>query len=175
MITVTLGTIPYPFDRVTNWLDSLIREGIITEPVCFQHGSTNADVLAKHKLVTSVPLLPMSELAEQIEVSRFVISHAGQGSTRMLAARNNSFVIVPRLSKYSEHVDDHQLLFAKGVEQLGVHICVTLESLKLAIKQPPTPLNKDLFAGNKLCDYLAEKYPGRVPVPTINEYTANQV
>jgi UDP-N-acetylglucosamine transferase subunit ALG13 len=159
MITVTLGTIPYPFDRTVNWINFLIKKEVIVEPVFFQHGFTKPKDLCDYELVTCVPLLPGKELAKKIEASRFVIAHAGQGSTRKLAVQDKSFVIVPRLPEYGEHIDNHQLLFAKGVENLGVKVCLTLEDLEMAICQPPLPLSKDLFASPKLGDFLAEKYP----------------
>lgn len=158
MITVTLGTIPYPFNRAIQWLNLLLDNEIITEPIFLQHGVTDVKSVCNHELVTAVPLLPSDELAEKIGVSRLIISHAGQGSTRKLAMQDKSFVIMPRLAEHGEHVDDHQLLFAKGVEQLGVTVCLTVGDLKAAVKQPPAPLQKDLFEGPKLCDFLAEKF-----------------
>lgn len=158
MITVTLGTINYPFERAVNWLKLLLDQEVITEPVFIQHGSTDIQSVCDHKLVTTVSLLPSDELAEKFAASRLVISHAGQGSTRKLAARDQSFVIIPRLAQNGEHVDDHQLLFSEGVKQLGVTVCMTIKDLETALDKPPAPLQKDLFSGLKLSDFLANKY-----------------
>ena len=158
MITVTLGTIAYPFDRLIGWLDHLLQSGVIDEPLLLQHGATNCDLMKEHPLVDAVNLLPAKELNKRMLKSRLVIAHAAQGSTRKLAARNISFVVVPRLAEYKEHVDDHQMQFAEGVAQLGVTVCNTLDGLESAVLNPPAPLNKDLFAGPKLGDYLARKY-----------------
>lgn len=169
MITVTLGTIPYPFNRAVQWLNLLLEQEIITEPVFLQYGVSDIKALSNHQLVTAVPLLPAEELAEKIEASRFVISHAGQGSTRKLALQDKSFVILPRLAEHGEHVDDHQLLFAEGVESLGVTVCLTVEALRSVIKKPPASLKKDLFSGPKLSDFLVEKYPSH-SIPTSRDY-----
>ena len=174
MITVTLGTIPYPFDRAIHWLRSLLEEEIITEPVFLQHGVTDISTLSDNKLITTIPLLPAIELAEKFEASRLVISHAGQGSTRKLAARSTSFVVLPRLAKYGEHVDDHQLMFAEGVETLGVTICRTFNDLKTAVNHPPAPLQKDLFAGQKLGDFLAAKYPSNSVSLSTKNYASQE-
>lgn len=175
MITVTLGTIPYPFNRAVRWLHFLLDKEIITEPVFLQYGVTDIKAVCEHKLVKAVSLLPSNELAEQISASRFVISHAGQGSTRKLASQDKSFVILPRLAKHGEHVDDHQLLFAESVEQLGVTVCQTIEALQAAIENPPWPLKKDLFEGPKLCDFLVKKYSNSTSdVPGITSYCASQ-
>lgn len=174
MITVTLGTIPYPFNRAIDWLSFLLEEEIITEPVFLQHGVTDIKAVVDNKLVTAAPLLSASVLAEKIQSSRLVISHAGQGSTRKLAAKDISFVVLPRLAQYGEHIDDHQLMFAQGVEKLGVRVCRTFDDLKAAINQPPTSLEKDLFAGQKLGDFLANKYPKSPVVQTPRNYVKQQ-
>ncbi|MEL6778138.1 MAG: glycosyltransferase [Cyanobacteria bacterium J06597_16] len=166
MITLTLGTTPYPFGRALQWMHQLLEQEIITEPVFVQHGSTDIALLQAHERVSAAALLTAPELNEKISQSRLVISHAGQGSTRKLAAQNKSFVILPRLAKYEEHVDDHQLRFAEGVEQLGVTVCRNFDTLKKAVVSPPEPLNRELFSGPKLGDFLAQKYaPERVRKP----------
>ena len=159
MITVTLGTIPYPFERVISWLDLLLDREIIKDEVFLQHGVTDVSLLCRHKLVTSEPLLPAEKLAKKMHDSELIISHAGQGSTRKLSVQGKSFVIIPRLAEYGEHIDNHQLLFSQGVNNLGVTVCATIEELQQAIQNPPKPLQRDLFSGPKLGDYLAEKYP----------------
>lgn len=174
MITVTLGTIPYPFDRAIHWLSSLLEEELITEPVFLQYGVTDISAIADNSLITALPLLPGRELAAHIEASRLVISHAGQGSTRKLAIQDKSFVVLPRLAQHGEHVDDHQLMFAEGVEKLGVTVCRTLEDLKTAINQPPPSLQKDLFAGEKLGDFLAEKYSQESVTSTPKTYASQE-
>lgn len=158
MITLTLGTTPYPFCRALQWMHQLLKQEVITEPVFVQYGSTDITFLQAHEHVSVVSLLTTPELDEKIAQSRLVISHAGQGSTRKLAAQNKSFIILPRLSKYGEHVDDHQLRFAEGVEQLGVTVCRKFDTLKQAVISPPSPLNRELFSGPKLSAFLAQKY-----------------
>lgn len=175
MITVTLGTIPYPFSRAIAWLNLLLEKEIISEPVFLQHGITDIKTVCSHRLITAVPLLPAQELAEKINASRLVISHAGQGSTRKLAAQAKSFVILPRLSEHGEHVDDHQLLFAEGVKQLGVTVCMSAEDLEVAVQQPPDPLQKDLFSGPKLGDFLAKKYSPYGTHGDIDQYANRQL
>lgn len=159
MITVTLGTIPYPFDRSIVWLKSLLDSSVINEPVFLQHGNSNIDLLEDHPLVTSMSVIHQDELQSIIDQSRLVISHAGQGSTRMLAARRVRFVLLPRLAEFHEHVDDHQLMFARSVRSRGVNYCTTLEELEAAVNNPPPPCEAELFAGPSLANHLLQKYP----------------
>jgi UDP-N-acetylglucosamine transferase subunit ALG13 len=159
MITVTLGTIPYPFDRSIHWLKTLLDRGIINEPVFIQYGTSDVSDLLDHPLVTAAAVVPQAELQALVNRSRLVISHGGQGSTRLLAAAQVNFVLLPRLAAHGEHVDDHQLMFARSVEAKGVHHCVSLAALEQAILRPPALCASNLFDGPKLSAHLLRRYP----------------
>jgi UDP-N-acetylglucosamine transferase subunit ALG13 len=159
MIVVTLGTIPYSFNRAIDWLAFLLKKGVITEPVFVQYGTSNVQMLHSYDQVTLEAFVSSSQLTELVDNARLVISHAGQGSTQMLAARGARFTLLPRLKQYGEHVDDHQLLFSQSVAPLGVQHCLTLEELEYSILTPPSPLKTQLFSGPKLADHLQMNYP----------------
>jgi UDP-N-acetylglucosamine transferase subunit ALG13 len=159
MIFVTLGTIPFEFKRAIAWLDCLLQQQIIQEPVLLQHGITDVSALLEYQQVTTVPLLESKQFIELVDAARLVISHAGQGSTRMLAARSARFILLPRLQRYGEHIDDHQLWFSQGIDCLGVASCLSLAELEKFIQQPPPPFPHKLFNGPKLADHLLQVYP----------------
>jgi UDP-N-acetylglucosamine transferase subunit ALG13 len=158
MILVTLGTIPYPFDRAIEWLDSLLKNKIINDPVFVQYGASNIDILQGNTQVTLRSLVDAPEFIELIDQASLVISHAGQGSTRLLASKSAKFILLPRLKKYGEHVDDHQYLFCQAVGSFGIKYCLSLEDLEQAVIDPPLQLYDDLFAGPKLTDHLQKTY-----------------
>lgn len=157
MIFFTLGTADYPFIRAVDWLGQLLERGVIAEEVLLQYGTTPVTRLA-HPLVEAVPYLSRAEVERAVACASLVVSHAGQGSTRMLAERGARFVILPRLKRYGEHIDDHQLLFARAVERLGVRHCTELSQLAAALDQPPPPFGGTLFDAPSLADYLAGRY-----------------
>lgn len=159
MILVTLGTIPFSFDRAINWIESLLDNGTISEPVFVQYGVSDVAVITKHRLVTAESIVLSKDLMKIVDASRLVISHAGQGSTRSLAERGARFVLLPRLASYGEHIDDHQLLFARSVEKLGVLSCSSLNDLQQAVLQPPPPFQGRLFESPKLAEHLSKAYP----------------
>jgi len=159
MIVVTLGTIPYPFNRALLWIDKLLKEGLITEPIFIQYGMSDISILASHADITAASTVTSEELLALVDKARLVISHAGQGSTQMLAARGASFILLPRLKRYREHIDDHQLGFAKSVESFGVRYCLSLVELHESLLNPPPPSPRQLFEGPKLSKYLLEHYP----------------
>lgn len=159
MILVTLGTIPFQFNRAVTWLSILVERGIISEPVFIQHGVTDISALAKYPLVTAESMVEPSRLRTLVNASRLVISHAGQGSTRMLAAQKARFVLLPRLKRYAEHIDDHQLWFAQAIEELGVRHYLSLQNLEQVILQPPPRFQEQLFHGPKLSTHLLTVHP----------------
>lgn len=142
MITVTLGTIPFPFKRVIDWLEILKKSQVISEPVFVQHGATDIRAIAKHPLVTAVPLLDFKSLMKKAQDSRLVISDAGLCSTRAFVERGASLILLPRLARYGEHIDNHQMLFAESIQELGVSICLSLYELKQTVLQPPPYMQK---------------------------------
>jgi UDP-N-acetylglucosamine transferase subunit ALG13 len=160
MIVYTLGTIFFPFERSVNWLQQLLEKEIIVESVLLQHGATSAGKLS-HPLLTSVPLLTRDEMHEAVKQASLVISHAGQGSTRMLAEMGACFVLLPRLKRYGEHVDDHQLFFARTVEKFGVHYCTEFEQLIDYVKQRPAPFRGELLKAPSLTEHLITRYSSR--------------
>jgi UDP-N-acetylglucosamine transferase subunit ALG13 len=159
MILITLGTISFPFDRAVFWLKILLDRNVICEPVFLQYGTSDISPLVGHPLVTLEPTVTLEELIKLVNASRLVISHAGQGSTRMLAARGVPFVLLPRLKRYGEHVDDHQLLFAQAVANFGIEHFVSIDKLEQSILQPPPLFQGQLFDDPKLTDFLLKQYP----------------
>ncbi|MBD2528762.1 glycosyl transferase [Nostoc flagelliforme FACHB-838] len=159
MILMTLGTVSFPFDRAVLWLKMLIDRGVISEPVFLQYGYSDVSALKRYPQVTLVPTVTLDELVKLVESSRLVISHAGQGSTRMLAAQGARFMLLPRLKRYGEHVDDHQLLFTQAVAPLGIKSFVSLDELEKAVLEPPPYFHKNIFNTPRLTDYLLVQYP----------------
>lgn len=160
MIILTLGTIPYPFDRAITWLHFLLEQQVISEPIFIQSGVTDTSLVDKHPLTTTVKTIDSKQLISLSKEARLVISHGGQGSTRMLVSQQSSFVLLPRLARFNEHIDDHQLLFAKSMQRFGIKHCLALDELRQFVIEPPPPFRGHLFNGPKLTDHLIATYPG---------------
>ncbi len=162
MILVTFGTISYPFPRLAEWVKFLLDKNIISESVFIQHGTTDISFLKKYSLVTTKEVFSLVEMNELISNSRLIISHGGQGSTRKLAKSNKRFIIVPRLSKYQEHIDDHQLEFVKSIDKkFGVCYSTCLADFCHKVQNPPAPINQELFDGPRLAEHLLNRFPAK--------------
>jgi UDP-N-acetylglucosamine transferase subunit ALG13 len=128
MIFLTVGTL-FEFDRLIRAVDNLVRSGRIEEDVFAQIGTG----LYKPHSMKSVDILDKTKFEEIIQQSSALISHAGMGSISMAIKYNKSLLVMPRLKKYGEHVNDHQLHTAEKFEQLG-HILAAYDENELIDK-----------------------------------------
>jgi UDP-N-acetylglucosamine transferase subunit ALG13 len=114
MIFLTIGT-QEPFDRLIKAVDELVGEGIFKEEVIGQTGSGYCPLNFK-----SLPMMEKTEFDRYMEESTFVISHAGMGSIITAHTLQKPMIVMPRLRKYREHVNDHQFYTAVKFEELGL-------------------------------------------------------
>lgn len=105
MIIVLLGTFPTTFVRPLVEIDRLCRKGIIKERVIVQSGHTQFD----SDYLEMRPFIHPDELTELYQEARVVISQAGTGSLIKGLKLNKKIISIPRLAKYGEVVDDHQV------------------------------------------------------------------
>lgn len=105
MIFVTVGTQPQPFKRLFEQLEELISNGIIEEEVVAQVGT---NVLQQSRIQT-FNYLPLQEMHKYMASADLIISHGGTGSIIPALKMGKKVIGIPRLSKYGEHVNDHQV------------------------------------------------------------------
>lgn len=115
MITVITGMDPFQFDRVVQAIDELVGEKKIAEEVFVQVGA--GTYLPKH--CTFEKFLSFAAISEKIRASSVVITHAGAGSTLNCIHNGKHPVMIPRLARYDEVVDDHQVPFAERLDRFG--------------------------------------------------------
>lgn len=121
MIFVTVGTHEQPFNRLIQCVDDLKKDGIITEDVIIQTGySTYKPEYCKWK-----KLFSYQEMLRLVDEARIVITHGGPSSFIMPLQIGKTPIVVPRKHEFNEHVNDHQMEFAKNVAQrMGTIILV---------------------------------------------------
>ena len=113
MIFVTVGTHEQGFERLIKKIDDLVRDGKIKEDVIMQIGFTQY----KPKYCKWEKLFPYSEMKEMMQKARIVITHGGPASFIMALQEGKTPIVVPRMSKYNEHVNYHQLDFSLAVNE----------------------------------------------------------
>ncbi len=86
-----------------------------------------------------------------------IICHAGAGSIINALKNNKHLVIVPRMKKFKEHTDDHQLDLAEAMENGGKAVCVRdINDLGVSIKKASASSGKpqDNTLEKKISEYL---------------------
>ena len=121
MIFVTVGTHEQPFNRLVKAIDKLKKDGVITEDVIMQTGYSTYEP----KYCKWDKLIPYDEMVKNVENARIVITHGGPASFIMPLEIGKTPIVVPRQKKFDEHVNDHQVEFARNVaERMGTIIPV---------------------------------------------------
>ncbi len=161
MIFVTVGTWEYQFNRLVKEVDELKERGIIPEDVFIQTGySTYIPRFCSYK-----DLITYQEMIENIKEASIVIAHGGPGSIMLALQYGKIPIVAPRNnSKYGEHVNDHQIDFARRLEQGNRIIAVyDIGELRAKIKNYSTlckKLEKPSARGHQLSRLVhnLEKY-----------------
>ena len=139
MIFITLGSQKFQFNRLLEEVDKLIEQGIITEEVFAQIGYSDY----KPKNYKYNKFLDRDEFAEIIKKCDKVITHGGTGAIINAVKNNKKVIAIPRLAKYGEHVDDHQLQIVKKFKEMGViSICNDTKYLKKIYDEIETKIGK---------------------------------
>ncbi len=142
LIFVTVGTHNQDFTRLVKEMDEIA--GKIDEKVVIQTGHTRyVPQNCEHFVFGS-----RKELGRLNKEARIIITHGGAGSIIFALQFHKPTVVVPRLKRFGEHINDHQLeltteLEAGGkivgvydIEDLGKRI-EEVDSLKVGVSEKP--------------------------------------
>lgn len=114
MIFLTVGT-QFPFDRLVMAVDEAVGENGLGEQVFAQIGTSTYSP----KNFEAVPELEKNLFDKYFSEASSIISHAGMGTITMALESGKPLLVMPRLKKYGEVVNDHQLVLARKFEQNG--------------------------------------------------------
>ena len=135
MILVTVGTERFPFNRLMEWIDSLIQQNLVQpdqEEIIIQYGSCTITPQGTNNF----SVLPSEEFNNIVTQARLIITHCGEGTIDLLSKITKPFILVPRSSKYQEHVDDHQIELAEALAQQGLSIANSPQDLVEFLANP---------------------------------------
>lgn len=121
MIFVTVGTHEQPFNRLVKAVDELKRDGIITEDIIIQTGFSTYEP----KYCKWNKLISYQQMVKNVEDARIVITHGGPASFIMPLQIGKTPIVVPRQYQFNEHINNHQVEFARNVaERMEIIILV---------------------------------------------------
>src|SRR3989442_5847956 len=112
MILVTTGTNGVAFDRLLRAVGAIETE----EPLVVQHGPSSL----RPSGARCVDYVSFAELVEFVQEARVVVCHGGVGSILVALINGKRPVVVPRLARYGEVVDDHQLELGQRLSEAGL-------------------------------------------------------
>jgi beta-1,4-N-acetylglucosaminyltransferase len=119
MIFLTVGT-QIPFDRLVKVVDEAIDRGVIKEQIYAQIGES----LYEPHNFKSVKFLNKQEFDDSVSRCSCIISHAGMGSITLALDNNKPMLVMARLKKFGEAVNDHQVALARRFEKYGCLLLV---------------------------------------------------
>jgi UDP-N-acetylglucosamine transferase subunit ALG13 len=126
VIFVTVGTNEAAFDRLLVALDALPASA----SMLVQTGASNVPVTKAR----CVEFLPYDEVVTSMREATIVVTHAGVGSVLTALAAGKRPVVVPRLRRFGEAVDDHQVEFARQLAPTGlIRVVEDLDELGAAL------------------------------------------
>jgi UDP-N-acetylglucosamine transferase subunit ALG13 len=112
-IFVLLGTQDKPFTRLTDKIEEYANKN--KDEITVQSGHTPY----KSKKVKVYDFISMNELKKLIKDSDLIITHGGVGSIIDSIKENKKVIVVPRLKKYKEHTNDHQLEITEAFAKMN--------------------------------------------------------
>lgn len=115
MILVTLGTQDKQFKRLLDMVQIEIDKGNIKDKIIVQAGYT----MYKSKDMEIFDLIDHDKFSELISKCDILITHGGVGSIIAGLQNNKKVIVVPRLAKYDEMVNDHQMQITDNFSKKG--------------------------------------------------------
>jgi len=126
MIFVTAGT-QKPFNRLVKAVDELAMH-VKGVPIIVQALSSNY----QPQNITIINFISPTDFSDYIDKAQLIISHAGMGTIISALVKSKPIIVMPRLVKYDEHRNEHQLATVKKMDSLNyVDVAYDEEELKI--------------------------------------------
>lgn len=115
MIFVTIGTQKQQFHRIIRLVES--SHLLKNEKIIIQAGHTK--YVSNMGNITITNFLDDAKFIQCIQDCEYIICHGGVGTIFNALEKGKKILVVPRLKKYHEHKNDHQIEVATELEKEG--------------------------------------------------------
>ncbi len=156
MIFVATGTQDKSFERLLKIIDENIQNKVINEKVIVQAGYTKY----KSDNMQIFDYVSIDDFNKYIDKCSLFITHGGVGNILSALKANKKVIAVPRLAKYKEHTNDHQLQIVNNFYEKG-YILRLLETddfkdvyKKVKTFEPKKWVSNNEMLINKLKEYI---------------------
>jgi UDP-N-acetylglucosamine transferase subunit ALG13 len=113
VVFVTVGNATQPFLRLLQAVDKAAGRGDFGgEPVLVQSGYSNS---FRPQHCENRPFINMDEFGRLIGTSSLIICHGGCTQLEIIG-RGKVPIVMPRMRKHGEHVNDHQVQLVRQLE-----------------------------------------------------------
>lgn len=147
MILVTLGTQDKKFYRLLESLQKQIDRGLIKDKIVVQAGCSSDFKTNSMEIFNLIPIDQFEQLIKECDI---LITHGGVGSILSGLKNNKKVIAIPRLSKYGEHVNDHQLQIVNNFSESGYIMTVdNIDELYKVIDSISSFKSKKFKSNNK--------------------------
>lgn len=131
MILITVGSQKFQFNRLLKEIDKLIEKKVIKDEVFAQIGVSDYKPL-NYKYVD---FMSQDEFNSKMDECNMVITHAGTGVIVNAVKKEKKVIALPRLARYNEHVDDHQIQLINEFKELNfIEPVYEIDELENALK-----------------------------------------
>ena len=131
MIFVTVGTHEQQFNRLIKKIDQLKKDGHIKDDVFIQTGFSNYIP----ESCDWKKFLSYEEMIQKIKDAKIVITHGGPSSFILPLQYGKTPIVVPRMKKYDEHVNDHQVEFCERYNTTFPNRIILLENIMKMVEK----------------------------------------
>lgn len=135
MIFVAVGTQKFQLNRLLKAIDDLIEQGRLKDEVFAQVG--HSDYVPRHYAYKD--FISSDDFQDCIRRCDLLITHSGVATIIAGLKLEKPIVVVPRLAKFGEHVDDHQVQIADSFSQKDLlFMCKYLDNLTETVDRART-------------------------------------
>lgn len=113
MVLVLLGTQKQQFTRILELTED--AKILKDEEIIVQAGNT----IYKSDRLKILDFISLEQYEELIRKTDLLICHGGVGTIFSALKAKKKILVVPRLKKYGEHINDHQLEICQMLENMG--------------------------------------------------------
>lgn len=152
MVLVLVGTQKQDFSRLFKEIEE--SNELKNEKIVAQSGYTKYE----SEKIQCIPFILHDEIIEKTRQADFIICHGGVGTIFDSLYQKKKILAMPRLKKYGEHVNDHQIEVCNKLQEEGYILCVNDgDSLDEKIKLLRKISFKEYINNNKFIDILKEE------------------
>lgn len=152
-IFVTIGTMrDLSFSRIFKVIDELCEEGILDgTTISAQMGAESYQ--PNH--FKGFEMLEDDAFRQLIRESDVIISHAGTGTVTTCLKLGKKVIVFPRMAKYKEHYDNHQIELSDVFTQKGYVLSAhNKDQLKICLQELDSFKPQPFISNNQLMNQI---------------------